>query len=117
MVTGPVALSIYATADGRKPFQEWVDSLKDREVKARMFVRLERVRLGNPGDCKPVGGGVSEFRIQTGPGYRVYFGRDGRTVVVLLRGGIKATQSKDIADAKRYWLDYRSRKHAAKRAI
>jgi putative addiction module killer protein len=64
-----------------------------------------------------VGDGVSELRVKTGPGYRVYFGQDGRTLVVLLGGGNKATQRKDIADAKRYWRDYRSRKHAAKRAV
>ena len=58
-----------------------------------------------------------ELRVETGPGYRVYFGRDGKTLVVLLCGGSKATQRKDIADAKRYWRDYRSRKHAAKRAV
>ena len=84
---------------------------------ARVFVRLERVRLGNLGDCKPVGDGVSELRVKAGPGYRVYFGRDGRTLVVLLCGGNKATQRKDIADAKKYWWDYRSGKHATKRTI
>lgn len=65
-----------------------------------MFVRLGRVRLGILGDCKPVGDGVSERRVKTGPGYRVYFGRDGRLVVVLLCSGNKATQRKDIAEAK-----------------
>jgi putative addiction module killer protein/probable addiction module antidote protein len=74
-----------------------------------VFVRLRRVRLGNLGDCKPVGEGVSELRIKTGPGYRLYFGQDGGTLVVILCGGNKATQRKDIADAKRYWSDYRSR--------
>jgi putative addiction module killer protein len=100
MANGPVAVAIYATVDGRKPFQEWVESLKNYEAKARVFVRLGRVRLGNPGDCKPVGDGVSELRVKTGPGYRVYFGQDGRTVVVLLCGGAKATQRKDIAESE-----------------
>jgi putative addiction module killer protein len=117
MANGPVALVIYAAADGRKPFQEWVESLKDYEAQAGVFVRLERVRLGNPGDCKPVGEGVSELRVRTGPGYRVYFGQDGRTLVVLLCGGDKSTQRKDIAEAKKYWRDYRSRKHAGKRTV
>jgi len=110
-------VTIYATTDGRKPFEEWVESLKDLDAKARVFVRLRRVRLGNLGDCKPVGDGVSELRFETGPGYRMYFGQEGRTLVVLLCGGDKATQRKDIADAKGYWRDYRSRKHAAKRTI
>jgi len=69
------------------------------------------------GDGKQVGDGVSELRVKTGPGYRVYFGQAGRTLVVLLCGGVKATQRKDIADAKRYWRDYGSRKNAAKRAL
>ena len=112
-----MALAIYATADGRKPFQEWLGSLKDYEAQARVLARLERVRLGNPGDCKPVGDGVSELRVRSGPGYRVYFGQDGQTLVVLLCGGIKGTQRKDIAEAIKYWRDYRSRRHAAKRTI
>ncbi|MGA2595208.1 MAG: hypothetical protein ABSH32_35395, partial [Bryobacteraceae bacterium] len=64
MANGTVALAIYAAADGKKPFQEWVESLKDYEAQARVFVRLERVRLGNLGDCKPVGDGVSELRVK-----------------------------------------------------
>jgi len=75
MANGSIRLAIYETADGRRPFQEWIQSLKDYRAQARVFVRLERVRLGNPGDCKAVGDGVSELRVKTGPGYRVYFGR------------------------------------------
>src|SRR2546422_648060 len=96
----PRALRIYVAPDGRWPFQEWIDSLKDQEAQGRVLARLERVRLGLLGDCKSVGGGVSELRIDTGPGLRVYFGQDGRSVVILLCGGSKAAQPKDIANAK-----------------
>ncbi len=72
-------------------------------------MRLNRIRLGNFGDCKSVGSGVSELRVPYGPGYRVYFGRKGNKVVILLYGGHKKTQSRDIALAQEYWEDYRQR--------
>jgi putative addiction module killer protein len=68
--------------DGRKPFQEWIDSLNDYDAQARVLVRLERVRLGSLGDWKSVGEGVQELRITIGPGYRVYFGQDGKFIVI-----------------------------------
>jgi putative addiction module killer protein len=113
----PRTLRIYATSDGTKPFQEWIDSLKDREAQARVLVRMERVRLGMLGDWKSIGDSVFELRIGVGPGYRVYFGQDGKSIVILLCGGSKATQRKDIANAKKYWIDYRSRKDATKRIV
>lgn len=111
MTVGPKVLRIYATAGGRKPFQEWLDSLKDYSAKARILVRLDRVQVGNSGDSKAVGEGVHELRIDAGPGYRVYFGQDADSIVILLCGGTKGTQTRDIASAKRYWVDYRSTKH------
>ncbi len=96
----------YLTTDGRNPFRDWLETLKDREARARIRVRINRVRLGNLGDCKSVGGGVSELRIPHGPGYRVYFGRQGGTVVVLLCAGDKRTQVRDIEVAHAYWGDY-----------
>ena len=80
-------------------YARWLDGLKD--VRARVLVRVERLVAGNPGDVRPVGEGVSELRIDYGPGYRVYFKRQGRTVVVLLTGGDKRTQSADIETALR----------------
>jgi putative addiction module killer protein len=87
-----------------------LDTLKDRDAQGRILARLERVRLGLLGDYKSVGDGVSELRIDTGPGYRVYFGQHGGTIVVLICGGSKASQKKDIVAAKAFWNDYRSRK-------
>jgi len=80
-------------------FEEWFDGLRDRQARARIDVRLRRLSLGNPGDVKPVGEGVSELRIDYGPGYRVYFIRQGQSVVVLLAGGDKRTQAADVARA------------------
>lgn len=81
-------------------FDRWLTGLRDRQAKARIEVRLRRLSLGNPGDVKPVGDGISEMRIDHGPGYRVYFMRRGVLLVVLLCGGDKSSQQKDIAQAK-----------------
>jgi len=80
-------------------YAQWFDRLRDRKARARIDVRIRRLSLGNPGDVKPVGEGVSELRIDYGPGYRVYFLRRGQTSVILLAAGTKASQSRDIASA------------------
>jgi putative addiction module killer protein len=82
-------------------FVKWLDGLRDMKARSRVLVRIERLVAGNPGDVKPVGEGVSELRIDYGPGYRVYFVRRGQTVIVLLAGGDKSTQAKDIRTAIR----------------
>ena len=82
-------------------FAKWIDGLRDVRARARILVRIERLSLGNPGDVRPVGEGVSELRIDYGPGYRVYYKKIGRTIVVLLAGGDKRTQGKDIKTALR----------------
>jgi putative addiction module killer protein len=80
-------------------YSQWFASLRDREARARIDARIRRLSLGNPGDVKPVGEGVSELRIDYGPGYRVYFVQRGQTLVVLLAGGDKHTQDRDIKTA------------------
>ena len=82
-------------------FAEWLDDLRDLQARARVQARLERLAGGNPGDVKPVGEGVSELRINYGPGYRVYFKEQGRQTIILLAGGDKRTQAKDIKTALR----------------
>lgn len=82
-------------------FSRWLDGLRDIQARARVQVRVERLAAGNPGDVRPVGEGVSELRIDYGPGYRVYFTRRGRTIVILLAGGDKHTQAADIKTALR----------------
>jgi len=99
----------YIRPDGTCPFNEWLDSLQDRQARARIRTRINRVRLGNLGDCRSVGGGVLELKIDYGPGYRVYCGQVGTTLVILLCGGDKSSQSEDIRKAIEYWEDYKSR--------
>jgi len=82
-------------------YAKWLDGLRDIQARARILVRIERLTAGNPGDVRPVGEGVSELRIDYGPGYRVYFKRQGTTIVILLAGGDKRTQTKDIKTALR----------------
>ena len=82
-------------------FAQWLDGLRDLQARARVQARIERLAQGNAGDVQPVGGGVSELRINCGPGYRVYFKQRGQEVVVLLAGGDKRTQAKDIRTALR----------------
>jgi len=80
-------------------FVDWFESLRDRQAKARIDIRIRRLSMGNPGDVKPVGQGVSELRIDYGPGYRVYFVQRGETLIILLAGGDKRTQERDIKTA------------------
>ena len=82
-------------------FAQWLDGLRDLQARARVQARLERLAQGNPGDVQPVGEGVSESRINYGPGYRVYFKRRGQALIILLAGGAKRTQAKDIKTALR----------------
>ena len=82
-------------------FAKWLDGLDDIRARARILVRIERLAAGNSGDVKPVGEGVSELRIDYGPGYRVYYKKQGRSVVILLAGGDKRTQSRNIKTALR----------------
>ena len=89
---------------------EWFGKLRDNRAKATVDARLIRIRLGNFGFCRAVGKGVSELKIDYGPGYRVYFGTDGEAVVVLLLGGEKSTQAKDIKKAREFWADYKKTK-------
>ncbi len=99
----------YRTEDGKEPFREWLKALRDKVTAARVQSRLERVKLGNFGDTKPVGSGVSDLRFTFGSGFRVYFGQDGDQIVVLLIGGDKSTQEKDLQLAHSYWANYTRR--------
>lgn len=109
-MTDVIEVREYKTENGRNLFREWLNGLRDRDARVRIRSRINRVRLGNLGDAKSVGRGVSELRIPYGPGYRVYFGRDGDKVVLLLCGGDKRSQRQDIAEAQGRWADYKERK-------
>lgn len=104
----PKDIELYVTPDGKTPFTNWLEALKNTKARAKIRVRLDRLRLGNLGDCHPVGVGVSELRIDFGPGYRVYFGQEGNKKIILLCGGDKSTQETDIKKAQAYWADYKS---------
>lgn len=105
-----VEVRIYTRPDGTEPYTQWETALKDRTARARIRARIGRLRLGNFGDAKRVGE-VFELRIHVGPGYRVYYGREGDAVVILLCGGDKRSQARDIERAGAYWRDHRSRNH------
>ena len=104
-----IELVVYVTEEGKAPFDDWFDKL-DTVAALKVRTALARIETGNLGDVKPIGQGVSERRITFGPGYRVYFGKDGGKIVILLCGGTKKRQSKDIEQAKAFWDDYKNRK-------
>ena len=99
-------IRIFRQKNGRVPFELWINQLRDKRAKAKILVRLDRISTGNFGDVKSVGGGVSELRVNEGKGYRVYFGREGNKVVILLCGGDKSTQQTDIQQAMKFWREY-----------
>ncbi len=103
----PRKLQYFRTATGRTPFKEWFERIPDQKTQDRVQRRLDRVELGNFGDCCPVGGGVSELRLDFGPGYRIYFCELDNTIILLLSGGDKSSQRRDILLAKTYWQEYR----------
>jgi len=115
-VTVAIEVLHYQTSDGRIPFREWLDTVTDPVGYAAVQVRKDRLARGLFGDCEPVGDGVWELRIDTGPGYRVYYARSGKQVVLLLCGGDKRSQKADIKKAKTYWRDYEQRTHSRGRS-
>lgn len=105
----PRTINFYETLNGHKPFTRWFLSIRDRGVRERIQARLTSVRAGNFGDRKSVGGGVWELRLAFGPGYRIYYGEVDNTIVLLLCGGDKSSQRRDIERAKNYWKEYKER--------
>lgn len=99
----------YRSEDGSEVITEWLAGLKDIRARARISVRIDRLAAGNFGDCKPIRDGVSELRVDYGPGYRVYFGKLGKMIILLLCGGDKRTQDADIEKAVIYLKDYKRR--------
>lgn len=103
-------LIVYEQDQGQRPYDMWFDSLRNKRMQSRIIARLAQVQAGNLGDCKSVGEGVIELRIDAGPGYRIYCGRSGTTLIVLLCGGDKSSQVKDIERAKEFWVDWKRRR-------
>jgi putative addiction module killer protein len=98
----------YVTRDGRRPVSEWIDGLKDLKARERIFLRIDRLALGLPGDWKSISGALCELRIDVGPGYRIYLAREGRKWL-LLCGGDKSRQQADIRRAHEFWQDHKAR--------
>ncbi len=102
MEAKPRRIRIYEAENGKRPFEDWVKDLRDPPTVRRIQARLTVVSVGNLGDVKSVGEGVSELRLAFGPGYRIYFGADGDELIMLLCGGDKSSQDKDFRKAKEY---------------
>ena len=96
----------YVTPAGKVPYKEWLEGLKDNVAKIAILRRVNMLELGHFGDCEPVGDGVSELRLHLGPGYRVYFAIHGKKLCLMLGGGTKRSQRRDINRAKQHWQDY-----------
>lgn len=107
-----IRLVKYITDDGKCPYDDWFNKLKDRTGKVAISNRLDRLILGNQGDYKDLGDGVFELRLFVGPAYRVYYAWENDTIVLLLSGGTKSQQDKDVALAKKYWKQHRSQDNA-----
>ena len=95
---------------GKEPAREWIETMKDKMGKAKIFTRIGRAENGNLGDNSSVGDGVFELKIDFGPGYRVYYGLEGSELIVLLIAGDKSSQSKDISKAKEFWSSHKNEK-------
>lgn len=104
-----IQIEFYETANGKRPFEIWLKDMKEQHTRAQVLMRLDRLKLCNFGDCKTLQEGVYELRIHYGPGIRIYYGKIGSKVVLLLCSGEKGSQSRDIAKAKEYLKDYQSR--------
>jgi putative addiction module killer protein len=97
----------YVTENGRKPFSQWLLNLKDRKARAIILRRINQAEDGNFGPCRTLKDGLVELKVQFGPGYRIYVGLDGNALIILLCGGDKGSQKRDISLAREYWDDYK----------
>lgn len=103
-------ITYYRTENGEKPAKEWLNGLRDTVARTKVHIRLDRAKLGNFGDTRSLGDGVNEIKINFGPGYRIYYAIDGKNIILLLLGGDKSTQAKDITRSKEFWKDHKRRK-------
>ncbi len=105
--TQPRELEFYRTQNGRTPFTEWFETIRDQKTRTSIRKRLQRLEEGNFGDFSSVGEGIYELRLHFGPGIRIYFGVESNRIIVVLCGGDKSSQQRDIERAKFYWLEYK----------
>lgn len=104
-----IEIELYETPTGQCPFDAWFESVRELHTRAKILTRLDRLKLGNFGDCKSLGDGIAELRIDYGPGIRIYYSKIGNKLILLLCGGYKSSQTKDINNAKEYLKEYHSR--------
>ena len=104
-----IKIDVYTTADGKCPFRKWLENI-DVQARTKVRIAIERLAEGNTSNLKSVGGGVHEIKLTFGAGFRVYLGREGDQLVILLHGGTKKRQSDDIAKAQQLWRDYQAEK-------
>ena len=102
-------IKVYETISEKRPFQQWLDNLSDMKTRARIEVKLDRLKMGNLGHCEPLAGGLYELKIDMGPGYRIYIGKIKSQIILLLCAGDKKSQKKDIVKAREYLKDYKTR--------
>ncbi|MCY7285836.1 MAG: type II toxin-antitoxin system RelE/ParE family toxin [Cyanobacteria bacterium CAN_BIN43] len=106
MEVTPLEVEVYSTNEGKQPFTEWLNSLKDKKGADKILLRIRRIQTGNLGDHKSIADGVFELRVDSGPGYRIFFGKVENRIILLLCGGNKNSQDNDIQRALQYWADY-----------
>lgn len=104
--TKPKQIIFYQDNGGKEPFSEWLNKLRDAQIKRRILIRLRRFEQGNYGDYKSLGENLNELRLFFGAGYRIYFGEDAENIVIILCAGDKSTQAQDIKIAQKYWKEY-----------
>lgn len=109
--TRPREVLVYAHPDGKEPFWEWLDGLRNLQAQTNIEHRIKRLEHGLLGDCDSIGDSVFELRVHVGPGYRIYFAEFGGNTILLLTGGTKKTQTKDIQQAKHLWRLWRQEKN------
>ena len=109
MSVQPKDVQLYVTEEGKSPFEDWLEGLRDRKARAAIDSRIARLRLGLVGNVREIGEGVHELKVDVGQGYRVYFGNISNVVVLLLCGGDKRTQKADVKRAREFWSDYQER--------
>ena len=106
-----IVVKAYKNEQGNIPYRKWLSSIKDNVVKVRILQRFDRVEYGHLGSFKALANGIYELKLDFGPGYRVYYGMEEKKLIILLCGGDKSTQKKDIAKAIEYWKDYKENKN------
>lgn len=104
-------IKIYKAQSGKEPFVDWLYSIKDNKIKNIILNRLNRIETGNIGNYKPLGDGINELKFKVGSGYRIYYAEEGNTIIILLCGGDKGTQSRDISKAKEFYKEYKESKN------